>query len=643
MPNLIIDLKWNPVINEIAFGELARGGPDGNINAATRQLAENIFWLKDDVATKQGEIVRSVTAEADRSTQKYSEIDAKTSGLQDQVNSIGGGKFAYTTYAEMVAAANLPAGDPLKLPEKSSVDVINNTDDPTKNGTYGYDGSVFTKSPYDPLALAKADATTKDNVVKAYAEDRTKNISQNNDNPLDVAVDKNGDAYRYTDANGYMHVTGLDKAGSVQSNINTLHEQSKNIPTIVDDNILHIFADDAGAPYAYFDKDADLQLVGDVYKNGVLIAGGSNSVSTKTSEQIRHQSILLQKPKIKSLVPIATVAEDGFRKRMPFGIVTPTGLVYFYHKQLGGYDGDLQGSEIWKAIITIDAELNVTVVSRELFLSPDEPRGIVKHPTLGRTSDGRIILIFEKRLEINDSYLQYQCYSSDEGLTFTTPTRVSPTGVNPAGQGSSALGTTGTIIKTKSNRLLIPMYTLGGTCYVIYSDNDGTNWAYSDWVKRPAGQDWVEPSICFDANDNILMDMRPFVRQFVRGRAISYDNGLTWQYLGNTTLLSADNQGTIFKDSRIGALIQTHNATGTNSRTKYSLSLSYDNDVSYPYRYQPFEDSWYGGYSQILKWSEGIYIVIIEYADSFISVNNNENSALILLSLSEVLSNVSYN
>ena len=155
MPNLIISPKWNLVINEIAFGELAKGGPDGNINAATKQLAENVFWLKADAEVKQGEIASSVTAEADRSTQKYAEIDAKTSGLQNQLNSVGGGKFAYTTYAEMVAAANLPAGDPLKLPAKSSIDVINNIADPTKNGTYGYDGSVFTDSLYDPLTQAK--------------------------------------------------------------------------------------------------------------------------------------------------------------------------------------------------------------------------------------------------------------------------------------------------------------------------------------------------------------------------------------------------------------------------------------------------------------------------------------------------------
>lgn len=458
---------------------------------------------------------------------------------------------------------------------------------------------------------------------------------------LDVALDKNGEAYRYTDASGELHVTGLNKSGSVQSNINTLHTQSKNIPTFNQDDRLHNFTDKADNVFAFFDKDTNLQLTGDIYKNGVLITDSDKG--EVTAAQVSHQGILLQQPKIKTLVDVATQAEDGLRKRMAFAITTPTGLVYLYHKQIAGFDGDLVGSELWKAIITIDAELNTTVVSRELFLAPDEPRGIVKHPTLGRTSDGRIILMFEKRLEISDPYTRYQCYSSDEGLTFTTPTLVSPTGLNPAGQGGSALGTTGEILAAKNGRLVVPMYTTGGTPFAMYSDDDGVNWVFSDYVRKTSGDDWVEPSITLDTDTNILMDMRPFRGQGVRGRAISYDNGETWEYLGASTLLSATNQGTIFKDGRIGALIQTHNATGTDSRTKYSLSLSYDNDKSYPYRYQPFEDSWYGGYSQILKWSEGVYIVIIEYADTYVSVNNNENVGLLILSLSEVLSNVSHN
>lgn len=317
-------------------------------------------------------------------------------------------------------------------------------------------------------------------------------------------------------------------------------------------------------------------------------------------------------------------------------------MVYFYHKQVSGYDGDGTGSELWKAIINIDANLNVTVVSRELFLAPDEPRGIVKHPTLGRTSDNRILLMYEKRLETTDKYVRYQCYSSDDGVTFTPPTVVAPLGINPAGAtGNSALGTTGTIVTAKNGRLIVPMYTVGGTCYCIYSDDDGNTWTFSAWVD-PAKVSGFEPSITLDMDNNLVMDVRPKTPSY-RLKAKSTDNGVTWQAMTTQQIPSATNQGVIFKDESIGLMIQANNREQSALRIKYSLSLSYDNLNTFPFVYMPFEPTWYGGYSQIIKWTDGIYIIAIEYADKFLSVNNNENAGLLLLSIKEVLNNVSIN
>lgn len=112
-------------------------------------------------------------------SQTKSELESKSSSLQNQINSVGGGKFAYTTYAKMVAAAALPAEDPLKLPANSSIDVTNDTDG-TKNGTYAYDGTTFTKSPYDPLTLSKsyADAKKQEAIAAATAAiEAQKNIN----------------------------------------------------------------------------------------------------------------------------------------------------------------------------------------------------------------------------------------------------------------------------------------------------------------------------------------------------------------------------------------------------------------------------------------------------------------------------------
>ncbi|WP_335954082.1 FAD-dependent oxidoreductase, partial [Acinetobacter higginsii] len=68
--------------------------------------------------------------------------------LQSQINAIAGGSGGgYKTYAEMIAdSANIPA---------NSIVTVTNDPDPTKNGDYQFNGTVFTKSAYDPLTQAK--------------------------------------------------------------------------------------------------------------------------------------------------------------------------------------------------------------------------------------------------------------------------------------------------------------------------------------------------------------------------------------------------------------------------------------------------------------------------------------------------------
>lgn len=67
--------------------------------------------------------------------------------LQDQVNAVGVGNKAYLTYAEMDA-------DKANNPINSKLEVTNDPD-PTKNGTYQWDGTTLTKSAYDPLTQSK--------------------------------------------------------------------------------------------------------------------------------------------------------------------------------------------------------------------------------------------------------------------------------------------------------------------------------------------------------------------------------------------------------------------------------------------------------------------------------------------------------
>lgn len=137
----------------------AQGNITANISALAKISGDiSIMQSKDlqlaqaidgGLATMQAGIVANNIKVDNTIIAATNQLKTKDDVLQAQISSLGGGKKAYITYQEMLDAAALPVGDPLKLPAKSSVDVINDPD-PLKNGLYGYDGVTFTKSPYDP-------------------------------------------------------------------------------------------------------------------------------------------------------------------------------------------------------------------------------------------------------------------------------------------------------------------------------------------------------------------------------------------------------------------------------------------------------------------------------------------------------------
>lgn len=112
MANIPGQKKWSSV-RLLELHELARGGINGNMNEQALALVDRTELLKDE--------------KADRA----------------ELNALAGGKYSYTTYALMLV-------DALNIKVNASIDVTNDPDS-TKNGSYNYDGSVFTKSEYDPL------------------------------------------------------------------------------------------------------------------------------------------------------------------------------------------------------------------------------------------------------------------------------------------------------------------------------------------------------------------------------------------------------------------------------------------------------------------------------------------------------------
>lgn len=116
MVDIIASPEWKAV-RVLERDEVALGGVDGNMNEQATSLVARTELLMQEKASR------------------------------DELSAVGVGNKAYLTYAEMDA-------DKLNIPINSKVTVTNDPDT-TKRGDWQWNGTVFTKSPYDPLTQAK--------------------------------------------------------------------------------------------------------------------------------------------------------------------------------------------------------------------------------------------------------------------------------------------------------------------------------------------------------------------------------------------------------------------------------------------------------------------------------------------------------
>ena len=139
---------------EIVRAQKAESALQSSIDAETTRAKKAESDLNTNIIKEVNDRKLEVT--------RLDEVDAV---LQAQINSVGGGKLAYKTYAAMVA-------DKANITANSSIDVLADTDD--KNGTYSYDGTNFVKSQYDIEKIIRAKVQ---NTFGTYAQMVASNLS----------------------------------------------------------------------------------------------------------------------------------------------------------------------------------------------------------------------------------------------------------------------------------------------------------------------------------------------------------------------------------------------------------------------------------------------------------------------------------
>lgn len=317
-------------------------------------------------------------------------------------------------------------------------------------------------------------------------------------------------------------------------------------------------------------------------------------------------------------------------------------ILYFWSGGVEGYDGDLEGAKLYKRILQYNSKGQIIDSGKkELFFSSPDLKGVAKQPMLGRTKDGRIILMFNVRqpsLEKN-GYRIYKimlAFSSDEGKTFTKPIEIPN---NPIAK-TQSLGTTGTILTLPSGRLVCPVYYINylSAIGMLYSDNSGVTWKYGQ-IFKPSYTVPFEPSITLDEHNHIIISSRTS-NQSYRELSISTDGGETIQDLNlNKELITPPVAASTLYDADNKFFL--HSSPTGNARDHYKIQLSFNDTKNWEKSYSPFPPSFYIGYSQIIKLDKNSYAVAVEGLMNKYVLNNSENVGIFIFNKKELFDHLS--
>jgi|26BtaG_2_1085354.scaffolds.fasta_scaffold00376_11 sialidase-1 len=602
----------------------------GQVYELTQSTNTKTTQLEQKINTDIAGVSSEITTLDEKVLLNKNQLEAKNVELQNQINANGGGKFAYTAYAKMEAAAALPAEDPLKLPANSSIDVTNDPD-LTKNGTYAYDGTVFTKSPYDPLTLSKG-----------YTDAKIEIDDTDTENIVNVK-DANGISLMRTDIDGKHWFHGIDddlKTALDNSATNTLIalEESETIAEIRDSNNTLTFKQTL---------DGDIHAVGTGNISQAIreLKSGTNSTDSaldakylagkyadytlaETIDSYKDVGSLLTATQVDALglfthpvgvIRIPTITRIGKTKYL---------LFYEARESFDDYGTISQG------VVT----LNIDPVTLAPTLS--------NHQSLGdgyidvadklwtfmygcglKLASGRIICMYVERQK-NFEHKLITRYSDDDGVTWSAPEDISyvkggfTNGMLPCSQGLEKR------FGQHVGRIVFPVWTSGVNYTVsdfratyIYSDDGGLTWLRGEEAPYGTGN---EVQIAEDLNGDMLFAIR--LQNKTPAKIIARHSDKTKEYrtvevnksLTDEKIMSGLIQGDNLYDFSAAKFILS--TCLTESRTTLLIHTSYDGGVNWRTHMLPEALNQPVGYTCIESISASHKLIIWE-ADGLVNLD----------------------
>ena len=278
--NFISDNKLQEILDSLIAGNvkglpaeiLARIAGDENTKSLVNIETLRAYQAESNLSVRIDN--ESLIADQNILAEKH-RAEAMEQSLLIQVNSVGVGNKAYRTYALMDA-------DKASIPAKSKVTVTNDAT-ASNNGDWQWDGSIFTKSIYDPVTQAKE--FTKDRIdlvpMTGYdfaIQDQFGNIALGikKDGGVEAITLESGKSTTMSASTGvYEHVwsdkegniaLGIRKDGAViipkliDSNDSTASVTTKTLSIVESDTIMHIGDSMTANYYCVQDKSYVSQL-----------------------------------------------------------------------------------------------------------------------------------------------------------------------------------------------------------------------------------------------------------------------------------------------------------------------------------------------------------------------------------------------
>lgn len=553
-------------------------------------------------------------------------VNAAISGLSSQAT-----KF-YPTLAEANAdIATLQVNQPVQIGEIA-------------NGGLWYKATSgatsLTKSPYDPLNLSKDYTNARADKIEDFLDDNL--IQLGSTNVAHVFASDDDKDLGHINSDGSFLLCGENES---------LQDQLKSRPKVVGDKVVAYSFDDSNNQSLFMlGDDGNLYLAADdrsiqdqifAARSDGRIAIINNPALTLLSKSNADTPWLKKNTRISSSRSTTPTASN----RIPSVVKIPTGVLILYSERISPYDGDNQGARLMQRFVTMDSDYTVTAISAAIEVArPSVDTGLTKHPMTCRAANGNLVLVYDERETTTTNYRQYVRTSSDNGVTWSSAVEI-PQNSAAAGQ-VCAVGSTGAMVVLSTGRIICPMYTTNAI-WMMYSDDNGATWTHGAMASGTIdGVSYLiaEPSITIDKLGNIISSVRSQKSGFYKKLLYkSTDYGLTTVfYRIADELISASCASSIFYDPENDLMLHSTPANAGAARTKYRLQYSTDNGAAFIGAYRPFSETYYVGYSQIIKIATNTYLVVFEGDEYFQLINGYENIATLVVNTSEILNHVNY-